>query len=57
MDSGNKGYLIFKGFVSIKKFREISEGSRKVLETPIRDSDGEIIETAEDWFVTGHNID
>lgn len=56
MDADPPAYLIFKGFMSTKEFREISENSRKVLETPIVNDDGEKVETAEDWFITGHNL-
>lgn len=49
-------YLVFKGFLSTKDFREISEGSRRLLESPIYDENGQKIETAEEWFITGHNL-
>ena len=49
-------YLVFKGFLSTKEFRELSDSSRKVLETPIIDETGQKVETPSDWFVTGHNI-
>lgn len=49
--------LIFKGFLSIKEFKELSDSSRKALESPLFDADGNKIETAEDWFLTGHNLE
>lgn len=49
-------YLVFKGFLSIKDFKEISDSGRKVLETPVFDEEGTPIETAENWFITGHNL-
>ena len=48
--------LVFKGFLSTSDFTEISESSRKILETPIFDESGKPIETAENWFITGHNL-
>lgn len=57
LDTNPRAFLVFKGFLSTKEFREISEGSRRVLETPLHDSDGSVIKTAEDWFLTGHNLD
>lgn len=56
MDTDPPQYLIFKGFLSVKDFREISDSSRKVLETPLFDAEGEKIDTASDWFLTGHNL-
>jgi len=56
MDSNPPKHIVFKGFMSTKEFHEISENSRKVLETPIVDSDGQKIQTAEDWFITGHSL-
>jgi hypothetical protein len=49
-------YITFKGFVSTKEFAELSESNRRVLETPIIDEDGKIIETPKTWFITGHNL-
>lgn len=56
MDSEPPKYLVFKGFMSLKDFAEISNSSRRVLETPIIDSEGKVIETADEWFITGHNL-
>lgn len=56
MDTDPPQYLVFKGFLSVKDFREISDSSRKVLETPLFDNEGKKIETAADWFLTGHNL-
>ncbi|TSC67151.1 MAG: hypothetical protein G01um101472_505 [Parcubacteria group bacterium Gr01-1014_72] len=56
MDTDPPRFLVFKGFLSTKAFREVSDAARKVLETPIFDSDGRKIDTAEEWFVTGHNV-
>jgi hypothetical protein len=50
-------YITFKGFVSTKEFAELSESNRKMLETPIVDEEGKIIETPKTWFITGHNLD
>lgn len=50
-------FIVFKGFLSTKEFREISDGSRQVLETPLFDERGAKIQTAEDWFVSGHNLE
>lgn len=50
-------YIAFKGFLSTKEFKEISDASRKVLETPLFDKNGKPIETAENWFVSGHNLE
>jgi hypothetical protein len=49
-------FITFKGFVSTKEFTELSDSSRRVLETPIVDEDGKKIETPKTWFVTGHNL-
>lgn len=57
LDGPEKRYLVFKGFLSTKDFHEVSEASRSVLETPLLDEKGQKIETAEDWFLTGHNLD
>lgn len=50
-------YIAFKGFLSTKEFKEISDSSRKVLETPLYDQNGQKIETADTWFITGHNLE
>lgn len=55
-DTDPPQFLVFKGFLSKSDFREISESSRKILETPIFDESGKPIETAENWFITGHNL-
>jgi hypothetical protein len=49
-------YLTFKGFVSTKEFAELSEPNRRILETPIINEEGKMIETPKTWFVTGHNL-
>jgi hypothetical protein len=56
MDEEPLKYLIFKGFLSKKEFKELSDASRSVLETPIIDGNGHKISTPSTWFVTGHNI-
>lgn len=56
MDKNPPRYLVFKGFISIKNFSEISDSSRKVLEMPILDEEGNRIDTASDWFITGHSL-
>lgn len=50
-------YIAFKGFLSTREFKEISDASRKVLETPLFDKEGKLVETAENWFVSGHNLE
>ncbi|TSC66999.1 MAG: hypothetical protein CEO19_409 [Parcubacteria group bacterium Gr01-1014_73] len=55
-DTDPPQFLVFKGFLSKSDFKEISESSRKILETPIFDQSGQPIETAENWFITGHNL-
>ncbi len=49
--------LVFKGFLSIKEFKELSDSARKLIESPLYDKNGEKIETAEEWFLTGHNLE
>jgi len=49
-------FLVFKGFMSLDKFSPLSEHNRKDQEQVIYDSDGKPIETAEGWFISGHNI-
>ncbi|MEK7527280.1 MAG: hypothetical protein AAB537_02630 [Patescibacteria group bacterium] len=55
-DTNPPQFLVFKGFLSKSDFKEMSESSRKILETPIFDESGKPIETAENWFITGHNL-
>jgi hypothetical protein len=55
-DESSLRYLVFKGFLSTKEFQELSDSSRKILETPIIDEKGQKVETPSTWFVTGHNI-
>ena len=51
-------YIVFKGFLSTQGFQEeISESSRRVLETPLFDEEGKPIKTAENWFISGHNLE
>jgi hypothetical protein len=50
-------FLVFKGFLSVQDFEEISPGSRKILETPLFDEEHNIIKTPSNWFLTGHNLD
>ncbi len=49
--------LVFKGFLSTKDFKELSDGARKIIESPLYDTEGKKIETAEEWFLTGHNLE
>ncbi|MDD5318624.1 MAG: hypothetical protein PHF79_02270 [Candidatus Pacebacteria bacterium] len=58
IDTDPPRYIIFKGFVSKTEegFRDLSQNSRKVLETPVFDAQGRKIETPSNWFITGHNI-
>ena len=56
LDTDSLRYLVFKGFLSTKEFQELSESSRKILETPIVDKEGQKIVTPSTWFITGHNI-
>lgn len=55
-DDTSEKYLIFKGFLSIDGFKDMSDTNRRVLETPIVDEFGQKVETPENWFVTGHNV-
>lgn len=56
LENDSLRYLVFKGFLSTKEFSELSDSSRKVLETPILDKSGNKINTPSTWFVTGHNV-
>ncbi len=49
-------FLMFKGFMSLDKFSPLSEHNRKDQEQVIYDTEGKPIETAEGWFISGHNI-
>ncbi len=50
-------YIFFKGFLSATDFREVSDVNRRVMETPLFDKNGKPVETAENWFVSGHNLE
>lgn len=56
MDETPPKIIFFKGFLSLQNFKEISDSSRKVLETPLYDAEGRKIDTAETWFLTGHSL-
>ncbi len=57
INSNPPNFIAFKGFLSTDDFKEISDASRKVLETPLFDKKGEPIELAENWFISGHNLE
>ena len=52
-----QNYIFFKGFLSATDFREVSDVNRRVMETPLFDKNGKPVETAENWFVSGHNLE
>lgn len=49
-------FLIFKGFMSLDNFSVLSKNNRKDQEQTIYDLEGNPIETAEGWFISGHNL-
>lgn len=57
INSNPPSYIAFKGFLSTDDFKEITDASRKVLETPLFDKEGKLVETAENWFISGHNLE
>ena len=57
MEADPPRYITFKGFLSVKDFKEISDSSRKVLETPLFDKEGKLVKTAENWFISGHSLE
>jgi len=57
IESDPPKFLTFKGFLSKDNFSSFSESSKSMLETPIFDGDGNVIETPNEWFLTGHSLD
>lgn len=56
LENKNPQWLVFKGFLSGDQFKDLSPQTRKILETPIIDKQGKIIETPTNWFIAGHNL-
>ena len=50
-------FLTFKGFLSTDKFKTLSESSLSMIKTPIFDAEGQVIETPDTWFLTGHSLE
>lgn len=46
LDGDPPKYLVFKGFLSTDNFASLSEAGKKILESPMRDGGGNVIETA-----------
>ena len=57
IESNPPHFLTFKGFLSNDNFSSFSEASKSMLETPIFDQNGEVIETPGEWFLTGHSLE
>lgn len=52
----NPRFLTFKGFLSGENFADLPDTIRATLEDKITDSNGEVIETPSDWFITGTSL-
>lgn len=49
-------FLMFKGFMSLDGFQMLSEPHKEDDEQKIYDLEGNPIETAKGWFISGHNL-
>ncbi|PIP86901.1 hypothetical protein COW81_03165 [Candidatus Campbellbacteria bacterium CG22_combo_CG10-13_8_21_14_all_36_13] len=52
----NPRFLTFKGFLSGENFADLPDTARATLEEKLTDSNGEVIETPPDWFITGTSL-
>ncbi|MFA6296939.1 MAG: hypothetical protein WC629_00010 [Candidatus Paceibacterota bacterium] len=57
IESNPPRFLTFKGFLSNNNFSSFSESSKSMLKTPIFDADGNVVETPNEWFLTGHSLE
>lgn len=48
--------MVFKGFLSTDNFAELDGNYRVSQEQSLYNADGEKIETASGWFISGHNL-
>ncbi len=56
IDTDPPQIMVFKGFLSADKFSQLESDHRALQEQHLYDEQGQKVETAPDWFLSGHNL-
>ena len=56
IDTDPPEIMVFKGFMSTDKFSDLSDDHRQLQEQALYNSEGAKVDTAADWFISGHNL-